>query len=168
MNAELGAHHVTQWKGKLPPRDAITKMEARLNRIAKVRPMGREPLLGARSQLSGLSLRAFQRWIAAHSLIGSYKYVPRLLSEIEKNPDSRLMKRLIRAARQFPRNSSIEKRLMSFIKSDQNIFRHQEAECLRAIRYLSQISNETIAHCKLKVTATGEDTYLRVQGCYLL
>jgi hypothetical protein len=106
-----------KWRGREVPKEAKAKLEKRLNKIAKARPMSREPILGARIPLTGLGLRAFQRWIAAHNAIGSPKYIPRLLSEIEKNPDSRLMKRLIQVAKQFPRNSSIERRLMDFIKS---------------------------------------------------
>ena len=157
-----------KWKGKSPPKTEKMKLEQRLNKIAKKRPHGRAPLLGARVPLSGLSLRAFQRWIVAHNAIGSHKYIPRLLKEIEINPESRLIKRLMTCARQFPRNSSIERRLMKFIKSKENIFKHQEAESLRAIRYLSHISEETISHCKQRITSRAENSYLRVQCSYLL
>jgi hypothetical protein len=95
-------------------------------------------------------------------------YVKRLLSEISKSADSKLTKKLIAAARRFPKKQSIETSVFKMIQNKQIIFPHQEAECLRAVRYLSTLNNDTINHCWNRVMDKSEDRYLRMESAYLL
>ncbi|MGH7917766.1 MAG: hypothetical protein ACREQE_09875, partial [Candidatus Binataceae bacterium] len=50
----------------------------------------------------------------------------------------------------------------------QIIFPHQEAECLRALRYLSTLTAETVNHCWQQVMSANNDRYLRMESAYLL
>ena len=142
----------------------------RLDVIAKRKPDSRaeKKLLGARQALAGLSLRAFRRWITAHSLLDSPKFLDRLLKEITKNPDYRLTRRVVGAAKQFPRKQKISGKTLKFIKSDLNIFAHQEAELIHAVRYLSKIEPEVIEYCYGKVLDIDANFYVRIQCCHLL
>lgn len=153
---------------QLTPSERHTYL-GRIDKIARESPAGKQPLLGRkRRPLRGLGLRAFQRWIHAHNLLDSHVYVSRLIREAELNPDQRLSQRIVRATKRFPRKHSIEGRLMSFIKSDRNIFPFQEAEFLRAIRYLGTVSETTIGHCLFRLYSKSNDAYLRVQSAYML
>lgn len=127
-----------------------------------------QKLLGARRPLSGLDARTFLRWINAHNLLDSHEYVNRLLAEIQINPDQRFTSKVIQAVRRFPKKSAIETKLMHFIKSAQNIFPFQEAECLRALRYLSKLSSETIDYCHKSLRNPETDVYVRMQAANLL
>ena len=139
-----------------------------LSEIAKKESPVGQKILGARSPLEGLSLRAFNRWITAHYLLGSDVYVDRLLKEIAKSADSKLTRKLIATTRRFPRKRSIENDVMKMIKGGQIIFPHQEAECLRALRYLSTLTTDTVDHCWKRVAKKTEDRYLRMEAAYLL
>ena len=98
----------------------------RLKQIADQEPgaPNEKKISGARAPLSGLSLRAFRRWITAHSLLKSQEFVDRLMREIVNNPDYRLTRRVVTTARQFPRRTRLGKEIFEFIQSDLNIFPH--------------------------------------------
>lgn len=128
----------------------------------------RQKLLGARRPLSGLDARTFLRWINAHNQLDSHEYVNRLLAEIQTNPEQRFTSKLIQAARRFPKKAVIETKLIQFIKSTQNIFPYQEAECLRALRYLSTLSREVIDYCHTLLQKPDADIYVRMQAANLL
>lgn len=140
----------------------------KLNVIAHKECEGQQKILGSRRPLEGLTARAFQRWIYAHKLLFSDKYIKRLLNEIQYNPDYKLTKKLVSTSKAFPRHSGIEKYLLNFIDSNKNIFEHQEAECIRVIRYLSVLHKGTISHCKKRLRNTKIPPYLRMQSAYLL
>lgn len=148
-----------------PDRGAYLKS---LNELAKRDSPAGQKLHGSRSPLEGISLRAFIRWMTAHSLLESDAYVNRLLAEIAKSADSKLTRKLIATARRFPRKRGIETSVMNMIRDKQIIFPHQEAECLRALRYLSTLSSNTVDHCWKRVTKKTEDRYLRMEAAYLL
>ena len=145
-----------------------SKYLKKLNEIAHRERKGQQKILGSRSPLDGLTARAFLRWIYAHKLLFSDKYINRLLHEIECNPDFKLTKKLISTSKVFPRKSGIEKSLLNFINSNKNIFAHQEAECLRVIRYLSFLHKDIISHCKKRISDKKMPPYLRMQAAYLL
>jgi len=156
------------WKGKeIPPKERSVYLY-KLAEISKRDVPGGQKLKGSRTPLEGLSLRAFNRWMTAHSVVKSDVYVKRLLSEISKSADSKLTKKLIAAARRFPKKKSIETSVFKMIQNKQIIFPHQEAECLRAVRYLSTLNNDTINHCWKRVMDKSGDRYLRMESAYLL
>ncbi len=136
--------------------------------ISKVKGTNGQKIHGAKKPLEGLTVRAFIRWITAHQMLESSGYIGRLLAEIRINPDHRLMRRLLMATKNFPRLSSIERKLMDFLESEYNIFPHQEAECLRAIRYLSRISSRTKTYGYNILLDKNKNPYVRLQAAYLL
>ncbi|MDJ0761993.1 MAG: RNA-directed DNA polymerase [Myxococcota bacterium] len=140
----------------------------RLKNIAKARPNDRQPITGSHRPLSGLSMRAFMRWVSCHIRLGSREHIQRLLREIETNPDHRLTRKAIRCSREFPSLNSIQTHLMKFIKSEDCIFPHQRAECLRAIRYLRRIDRDTAKYCREVLYNEKNDPYERVEAAYLL
>jgi hypothetical protein len=154
-------------KVNLPNKKKI-KYLAKLNEIAKEDVPGQQKLIGARRPLSGLSLRAFARWIYAHTLLDSDKYIDRLLKELYINPEYKLTKKLINTSKLFPRKAKIERFVLQFLKSKNNIFSHQEAECIRAIRYLSRVHGATIEYCLNRLFDESQPTYIRMQCAYLL
>ena len=156
------------WTGKIVPANAKKVYLKKLSEIAKRDSAFGQKIIGARSPLEGLSLRAFNRWMTAHSILESDLYVSRLLSEISKSADSKLTRKLITTARRFPKKRAIEISLMKMIKNKQIIFPHQEAEALRALRYLSTLKIETIKHCWNRVISNTSDRYLRMEAAYLL
>lgn len=139
-----------------------------LVRLVKPSLDSQQLILGSHRPLEGLAMRVFARWITAHCVIKSDKYVNRLLIEINRNADHKLSKKLISTTKTFPRKKSFQHSILKFIESESNIFPHQEAECIRALRYLSRLDTEVIDHAKERLHDTESDTYLRVQSAYLL
>src|SRR5680860_333267 len=135
------------WRGRNVPTPVKKNYLTKLNEIAKADCAGGQKILGARSPLEGLSLRCFNRWITAHTILVSDAYVKRLLAEISKSADYKLTRKLVASARRFPRKRSIEISVMAMIEGGQIIFPYQEAECLRALRYLSILTKKSIQHC---------------------
>ncbi len=158
----------SKWKGGPVAEASRKKYLGKLRDIAKRKSSGGQKILGSRTPLEGLSVRAFYRWMTAHSLLESDNYINRLLAEISKSADSRLTRKLLSAARRFPRKRMIESAVMRMIKGGQIIFPHQEAECLRAIRYLSNFSEKTINHCWNQVVSQSVDRYYRMESAYCL
>lgn len=133
----------------------------KIDEIVKKDIKGKQKILGARRPLEGLDARTFIRWIYAHNRLKSSKNIDRLLKEIQLNPEHRLTKKLISTTRLFPEKRKIEGVVLEFIKSKKNIFPHQEAECLRALRYLSQIHDDLIHHCVKRASDDSQDSYVR-------
>lgn len=150
------------------PDDVRSGLLDKLSKISKLDAPGGQKILGARMPLEGLGLRAFNRWMTAHAILGSDTYIKRLLSEISKSADAKLTRKLVNAARRFPRKGSIESSVLRMIRDKQIIFPHQEAECLRALRYLSTLTNGTTAHCWARVMNQSAERYLRMESAYLL
>jgi reverse transcriptase-like protein len=140
----------------------------KIDDLAKKDTNDQQKIVGARRSLSGLSLRAFLMWINAHNLLNSDKYIDRLLREIDINPEYKLTKKLMRCAKLFPEKNKIQKVLFRFFNSRRNIFPHQEAECLRAVRYLNRTNSDMINHCVYRVLDKKQATYVRMQAAYLL
>ena len=141
----------------------------RLNEIAHHKPSPPEqPILQSRQPLRGLSQRAFRRWITAHALLFSSKYCDRLFREIRLNPDYRLTRKIISTARQFSSHASLGNRILEFLESPYNIFKHQEAELLWAARYLDTIPKTLIERARQTLIDDKEYFYVRMQAAYLL
>jgi hypothetical protein len=150
------------------PAQARNEYLRKLRAIAKSESSGRQKLWGARAPLEGLTLRCFNRWISAHSLLGSDLYINRLLAEISKSADDKLTRKLVATARRFPRKRIIETSVMTMIKDEKIIFPYQEAECLRAMRYLSTIRDDLLQHCWKRLFDKTAGRYLRMEAAYLL
>jgi retron-type reverse transcriptase len=140
----------------------------RLHAIARADIEGIQKIIPARTPLEGLNIRCFKRWIYALSILGSNSYINRLLTEIGKNADHKLTQKLVKAARNFPRNRSIETKVLKMIQNGQIIFPFQEAECLRALRYLSTLKEDTMQHCWDRLLDKTHARYLRMEAAYLL
>lgn len=140
----------------------------KLKDISKQQSRNKDRFIGTRKILFGLSMRAFLMWINAHIKIGSHYFVKRLIKEIKINPDHRLTKKLIKATKEFPRKRNIERAILQYIQSENIIYPYQKAECLRALRYLSRISEKTIKLCLENINNVEENTYVRMQSSYLL
>ena len=139
-----------------------------LNRIASAKVDGGQKIKGTRNALEGLSLRCFSRWTFAHMLLSSDAYVNRLLMEISKNADYKLTRKLIATTKRFPKKHGIQNRILSMIEKGHIIFPYQEAECLRAIRYLSTLNEQICDHAWKRLVGTENECYLRMQSAYLL
>jgi len=162
----------SKYKDKTVPDDPRNNYLSRLAKIARQetrnKQKNKQKIVGTKKPLTGTSLRAFMRWMSAHARLDSHEYIPKLLQQIQMNPDHRLTRRLTTTARLFPKNRSIAVQLMKFIKSEKNIFPHQEAECLRAIRYLSQIPQEVVEYCFVAIQDYSRDPYIRMEAAYVL
>ncbi len=156
------------YKGEEPARKEKAAIVKKLNNIARAESPSGQKILGARGVLEGLTLRCFNRWITAHMLIYSDGYVERLLSEIAKSADQKLTRKLVATAKRFPRKRSVESSVLRMINRGEIIFPYQEAECLRAIRYLSVISEEMSNHAWSRLRDQSKERYLRMQAAYLL
>lgn len=159
-----------QKKIKIKPltKSEIKIFKKQIDAIANTDLSARQKILTARRPLNGLDLRAFIRWIHANNIILNDSYVDRLLKEIRINPEQRLTRKLTTATRKFPNKPKIERSVLAFLQSKKNIFPHQEAECLRALRYLCHIHQDLIDHCTERVLNIDYDPYVRMQSAYLL
>jgi len=158
----------TNFPSEQPPAKEKRATQARLKVLARRREEGSQPILGARRPLEDLSLRAFSRWVTAHMMIGSDRYLDRLLREIGKSSDNKLTKKLVATAKRFPRKRRIEIGVMGMIGGGDIIFDYQEAECLRALRYLNRLQATTFDHAFARLKDGRNDRYLRMQAGYLL
>jgi Reverse transcriptase (RNA-dependent DNA polymerase) len=157
-------------KNKNHPLASKKKILEDLKKVAAFKPaLGEQKILGARKPLKGLSLRVFRRWMNGHSQVGSVAYASQLFTQIRLTPDHRLTRKLEILIKQSPRSRSYAKELELFLGSEFNIFSHQHAEIIRALRFCDTIS----ADLKLKALEWVVDQkhfnpYVRAQSCYLL
>ena len=149
----------------------LSPARSRLKHIYERNPPSRsggQMIKGARKSLRGLSDRVFRRLLTLHLQIGGDIILDRLINEITRNADYRLGLKLIQFARHFPRKQSIQSELLSFIRSERNIFPFQEAQILKAVRYLSRISSDMRTHCLSRAKDENMDAQVRVQALALL
>lgn len=140
----------------------------KLSNIARREVPGGQKISGAKAPLEGLSMRVFMRWLHANAILENNSCVRRLTAELEKSSDPRITKKLVSAAKQFPRKRTIETAVLDLMSQGKIVLPHQEAECLRSIRYLSRVSPEIINHCWDRLLSDSMDRYLRMQSAYLL
>jgi retron-type reverse transcriptase len=159
---------VHQLKGKYEPGERAI-LRDRLWDLGRGRGNwdGKDKLCGNRKALSGLTLRAFRMWINILKTIGDGDYIPSLISEIASNPDHRLTGALVTATRTFPRRRRTAVELMKFLKSDLNIFGHQAAEIIHALRYTSRVGPEIRSYALERLFDLDEHFYVRMQCCTL-
>lgn len=127
-----------------------------------------EKLIGSRKPLSSLSLRAFRLWVHCHMLLGLNDYVPVLLREALRGHDYRLTRQISSSSRRFPRKKTIENTIVSYLRSTNIKFPHQEAELLWGLRYLSRL-NRSVYRTALKMVLSDDaHFYVRMQSAFLL
>jgi len=141
-----------------------------LDKIAETTPTNKslQVIKGSRKPFTGLSLRTFRMWVSAKKAIDDHDYIDKLLNETFKNADYRLTMRIKSITRELPSYRSIENKVLKHIKSPRNIFPHQEAELIRALRYLSQIHIDLVDHCRDRLFTTSNEYYVRMQAAYLI
>ena len=157
-----------KYKHKAPPIDERQVILDNLSGVAKTATPSGQKIKGTRNALEGLSLRCFGRWTYAHMLAGSHAYANRLLTEISKSADDKLTRKLVSTTKRFPQKRGIQNQILAMIRNGQIIFPYQEAECLRAIRYLSTITHEIREHAWGRLVDEEKERYLRMQSAYLL
>lgn len=113
-------------------------------------------------------LRLFRRLITAFTLLDDSYLVSRVLKEIEKNPDNRLMTSGVRYFRRFPNKESIRKKLINFLNSPLNKFALQETHVLTALRYARVYPLELLSYIKKIKNSNLKHWYVRIQAILLL
>lgn len=119
--------------------------------------------------IQGKDLRLYRRLITGFTLLESSYMVKNILGQLPKNPDARLTDSAIRYFRHLPRSSKkISEELIKFLKSPINLFPYQEAHIIMALRYLREISIETIQYARKSLCQKSKHWYTRVQCALLL
>jgi len=137
-----------------------------LQKIASQKVDNGQKLLGNKKPLGGLSLRAYRVWINCKAQLGENSYMDGLFRELVENPDHRLTRAFQSAIRRFPRKKKFVNRVLNFLKSDLNIYPHQEAELIRALRYASEYTPEFEEYVIDQITS-AENFYVRTEASYL-
>ncbi|MFQ5729634.1 MAG: reverse transcriptase domain-containing protein [Waddliaceae bacterium] len=118
--------------------------------------------------LKNKELRLFRRLITGFTLLQSGKLVDRLILEIPRNPDYRLMGSAVRYFRMLPNKRVISSKLFEFLRSPENLFAQQEALMIMALRYMRHHSTEVIRYLKKVYKLKKKHWYVRLQALLLL
>jgi len=126
-------------------------------------------MISAKKQaILGKDLRLFRRLITAFTLLGDPYLISRSLTQIEKNPDNRLMESVIKYFKCFPRKENIRKKLINFLYSPLNKFALQESNVLIALRYTIVYPPELISYIKKIRKSRIKHWYVRIQAILLI
>lgn len=117
--------------------------------------------------LKNKDLRLFRRIITGLTLLQEGALVKRLLLEIERNPDYKLMTNAARYLRFVPYRQIVKTKLFEFLKSPENIFVLQEALIFQIMRFLKIYDKNIIDYSKQLAKSKTKHWYVRVQA-YLL
>lgn len=118
--------------------------------------------------ISGKDLRLFRRLITAFTLLEDSYLITRVLKEIEKNPDNRLMVNVVRYLQRFPNKETIRSRLTNFLYSPLNKFVQQEAQVLMVLRYGRKYSRKLLSYVRKIRRSKLKHWYVRIQAILLL
>lgn len=118
--------------------------------------------------LKDKDFRLFRRLITAFTLLQDGKLVNRLLLEIQRNPDYRLMASAMRYFRVLPNKVVISSKLIEFLKSPENLFAQQEALMIMSLRYMRDYPSELINYIKKIYRSKKKHWYIRSQALLLL
>ena len=116
----------------------------------------------------GKDLRLFRRLITAFTLLEDSYLLSRVLKEIEKNPDNRLMVSAGRYFRCFPNKEIIRNKLINFLYSPLNKFALQEVQVLIALRYSRIYPTELLSYVKGIRRSRSKHWHVRTQAILLL
>jgi hypothetical protein len=98
--------------------------------------------------LKDKDFRLFRRLITAFTLLQHGKLVNRVLLEMQRNPDYRLMASSVRYFRVLPNKRIITSKLVDFLKSPENLFAQQEALIAMSLRYMRDYPSELANYMK--------------------
>lgn len=146
------------------------KFKDEVRSIVRAKPENKKEtvIVGSTRPLSGLTLRALRLAVHAAILLEDGETADLLVKEALRSYDHRLTRQLARYVRAFPRRRKIQDLVMDYIESDANIFPHQEAELIHALRYSAELSARVIAHCKARLLSEGAHYYIKAQSACLL
>jgi hypothetical protein len=119
------------WAPPLQPADLSTGQRAlgELDAIARAAPIGgpdEQRVVGSRKPLKGMTDRVFRRLLTLHLSIESDSLLPRLLDEVQRNPDCRLGEKLAQYSKAFPRRKIIQTIITSYLESDTSFISYQK------------------------------------------
>ena len=158
-------------------RDGINKLQVTesrattiLYRIARKNPSNPESkrLFRVTDPKSNLTDRAMRAWMNLCIRVGDGDHITTLLRQIWTNPDNRLSRVFINTCKTFPRKASLGNEIVSFVNSEQNIHKQQEAELIRGARYLSVIPDDLWRRALRVARDPAEVFQLKVQSLLLL
>jgi hypothetical protein len=118
--------------------------------------------------LKNKDLRLFRRILTGFTLLQDGALVDRILLEIERNPDFKLMSSAVKYLRVVQKKQIIRHRLFEFLESPVNIFALQEALILLVLRYLKEYEKEIINYSKKVIKSKTAHWYIRSQAYLLL
>lgn len=149
---------------------SVERLKAIVHKIAKDPPRNpaSERLIGSRSPLTGLSLRAFRMMVNAKRQLGDSSCLDNLFKELQRNPDPRVTKAFQNSIRNFPSRYGFGERITQYIEDAKNLYPHQEAELIKCLRYVSKTPERLVGTLIAKAESQSEYFYVRVQSAVLL
>ncbi|MBW2331925.1 MAG: hypothetical protein JRF08_00240 [Deltaproteobacteria bacterium] len=149
--------------------DKETKLtEPKRQEYTKILKQQYKKIRTRKKAILGKDLRLFRRLITAFILLEDSYLISRVLKEIEKNPDNRLMVSAIRYFRRFPNKESVRNNLINFLHSPLNKFSLQEAQILIALRYARVYPQKLLSYVKRIRRSKSKHWYVRIQAILLL
>lgn len=142
----------------------------RLHKIARQEPQNPDStkLKTPGASPNALTDRAMRMWMNTLIHSGGDDFMTTLLRQIRYNPDQRLSRIYVSACVMFPRYSSLGKNISNFISEGFNVHPYQEAELIRAARYLSEIPDDIWIRALGNVLSEDINFQLRIQSLLLL
>ncbi len=126
------------------------------------------PLWRKHPILKGKELRLFRRAVTAFSALQHSGLISRVLEQIDRNPDSRLMKTAFNYLKSQYRVPRVGSRIVEFLEKPQELFPYQKANFFFLLRYMRIVPDATWAICKKSLRSKRSDWYVRQQAALLL
>ncbi|SMQ70962.1 Reverse transcriptase (RNA-dependent DNA polymerase) [Devosia lucknowensis] len=145
-------------------------LKLRLSEISRKTPANPESkkLHRVKGPTNNLTDRALRLWMNLCIESDDPTYIETLLQHIRTNPDQRISRIFLNTCKTFPRHSKLGNNIVSFLNSEANIHLQQEAELLRAARYLSAVPDDLWKRALSHVRVGTKDFGLRSQSLLLL
>lgn len=125
-----------------------------------------EKVLPIPQKLDNLTSRASRRLMNLLVECGDRKCGPYLFSYIERNMDFRFTKIFQNFIKKNPKRDSYQRKILSFLNSEENIFAHQEAELIGILRYFSNLDVEIKKYLMRRIDKDNDHYfYTKVQLC---
>jgi len=124
---------------------------------------------GKRSIIKDKELRLFRRLITGFTLLQHSGMVDLVLTQLEKNPDARLLNSAVRYFRVQERNlRKISNRLLKILTSREPLFPYQQAHFFMMMRYVRDIPTEVWKEARRILRLKSSHWYVRQQAAQLL
>ncbi|MBW9115173.1 hypothetical protein JNB88_16140 [Rhizobium cauense] len=125
-----------------------------------------EKILPIPQKLDNLTSRASRRLMNLLVECGDRKCGPYLFDYIERNMDFRFTRIFTNFIRKNPKRDSYQRKIISFLNSEENIFQHQEAELIGVLRYFSRLDSDTRNYLSRRIANDSDEYfYTKVQLC---